>query len=340
MMVLALVSGAAALSVSVAASDSSSTAKSQATYVCSGTNDRTQITTALSAVAAAGGGTVTLAGGTYRVTSFTIPANVVLQGAGSGSSKLLFTSRGGISMPGASAQLVGVSVSGPGMISISESHITLRDVVVCSTGLLWAAFSVEAIAPKTSLEDIEFNACQAIDCDTYGFCVSASEFSYVMKNLRFINCRAVNCGAAAQVNPWVVGFDLAERCAIDGMLVDGCYASGSYESGFHFESRPSVRNVVMRNCVSENNGLSPDALWGAGYVVGEGTVLENCRSANNQYGFFVHGDVRMIGSFDTGSETSFIYVPAQGNFPVGETIAKIQRFLFQLVSMRRLPLPQ
>ena len=306
-LLMALVTSAAALTVSVAASDSSSLSKSQANYLCSGTNDRTQITTAMNAVAASGGGTVYLSEGLFRITSITIPANVVLQGKGSVSTHLQFVSNGRVDLPNAYSKLNGVKLTGPVMVYITASHIALQDVVLYSRGMFWASFSIEAISPTTVLEDIELRDCQAIDCDTFGYCVSASEWTHVFKNLRFINCRAIDCGRNARMSEWVAGFDLAEKGSVDGMLVDGCYASGNYESGFHFEAQPVVKNVVMRNCVSENNGQKPEPMWGAGFVVGEGTVTENCRSVNNQYGYFVLG----VGSkvqqcVDTGSDTSFI----------------------------------
>lgn len=306
-LVLACVSSATAATMSVAASDSASTTKLQANLVCTGSNDRTQITSALNSVATSGGGTVYLSEGTFTISSINIPANVVLQGKGPASTLLRFPSTGNVNLPNSGSKLVGVKITGPAVVYITASHVTVEDVALYSKGKRWAAFCVEKLSAASTLEDIEFRSCQAIDCDTTGFMISASDYSYVIKNLRFISCRAVNCGASGQYNPWVVGFDLAERASVDGMLVDSCYASGSYESGFHFEGAPSVKNAVLRNCVSENNGLSPTAQWGAGYVVGEGTVLENCKSANNQYGFFIHtAGFRASQCVDTGSDTSFI----------------------------------
>ncbi len=305
-LVLALVSSATALTVSVAASDSSATSKSQANYVCTGTNDQTQITNALNAVAASGGGTVHLSEGTFTVNWLTIPANVVLQGKGSATTFLQSPSSGSIDLPNPGSKLGGVKISGKSMVYITASHVTVQDVTITSRGMRWCSFGVETLSSTNPVEDVEFRDCKVIDSDNIGYWISATSYGWYVKNLRFINCQAINCGATAQFNPWVVGFDLAEMASVDGMLVENCYASGNYESGFHFEGQPVVRNAVLRNCVSENNGLSPTAIWGAGYVLGEGTVVENCVSRNNKDGFFVHSNgVAIKQCTDTSSERSF-----------------------------------
>jgi hypothetical protein len=306
-LVLALVPSVLALDLSVAAPDSLSSSKAAADYVCSGSNDRAQIASALAAVSASGGGTVHLSEGTFRIAYLNLPGNVALEGKGPSSTKVVFTASGNMYVSSPNTDLAGFTITGPGVVWIVTSHVTVRDVTIRSNGLRWAAFSVEKNSASAQVGDIEFNNCQAIDCDTNGFCVSGGSTSYVITDLRFIDCRAVNCGRASpRYNPYVVGFDLAETVSVDGLLVDGCYAAGNWESGFHFEGRPTVRNGVFRDCLSENNGQCPTAQWGAGYLVGEGTIVENCRSVNNQYGYYVHGAALIRQSTDIGADTSFI----------------------------------
>jgi hypothetical protein len=158
-LVLACISSATAATMSVAASNSASTTKSQANLVCSGTNDRTQITSALNSVAASGGGTVYLSEGTFTVGYLTVPANVVLQGKGPGSTTIKFSSGGNINLPGSYSRLAGVRVTGPATVYITASHVTVQDVTLTSRGLRWSAFAVERLSASSALTDIEFRNC-------------------------------------------------------------------------------------------------------------------------------------------------------------------------------------
>ena len=69
------------------------TTGSNATYICTGTNDDTTINTAITDLYAAGGGTVHLLQGTYSITNaIVLLSNVQLKGAGVGATKIVIAS--------------------------------------------------------------------------------------------------------------------------------------------------------------------------------------------------------------------------------------------------------
>lgn len=303
-----LFSEVSATSLTVAALDSSAESKAGASIVCDGTSDQMEVQSAIEKIQATGG-TVFLSEGTFMFNNgVQLPAGVVLQGRGSGATRIHFKTLGDVYLAGASSAAKGITITGPGLMYITASHTRIEDVIMSTTGRRWTSFGVEVGANVSSIEDIEFRDCAAIDCATSGFMFgSATPNISVVRNVRLINCRAINCGASDRPNPWTVGFDLSETANIDGMLVENCLAAGNWESGFHFEQAPVIKNVVIRNCVSENNGKSPTAEWGAGYVVGEGTHIENSRSINNKYGYFIHDPGFVAsGCSDSGSGMSYI----------------------------------
>lgn len=74
-----------AATFTVAANDSTAAEKASADYVCDGTDDQTEINSAINAAAAltAAGGTVQLLGGNYRISAGIRPkSNIILQGVG------------------------------------------------------------------------------------------------------------------------------------------------------------------------------------------------------------------------------------------------------------------
>jgi hypothetical protein len=149
------------------------------------------------------------------------------------------------------------------------------------------------------LEDIEFTRVIADSPGTYGFLHSSWGTGYrTHRNIRYEDCRAVNCGRSSAFNPWVTGFDFAELNNIDGLQVLRCTAEGCLESGFHFEWGVKKTNCAFRDCSSRRNGLKPfpdtyDPIKGeyfaSGYYLPGGQIsLMNCTSeGNGAFGFFM-----------------------------------------------------
>ncbi len=122
----------------------------------------------------------------------------------------------------------------------------------------------------------------------------------MIKDVRYENCAAINCGSKGAFNPWITGFDFAELNDIEGLRVTNCLAEGNLESGFHFEFDPKVTDAVLENCVSRNNGQKPypdrpyqqsdmsTHYFGAGYYAPNADVtFKNCTAESNSlYGFY------------------------------------------------------
>jgi len=184
--------------------------------------------------------------------------------------------------------LQGGKITGNGRIYISNSHVSIIDVEA-TVGDIQAAF--EIYAANETIEDIEFINCRAINCGGIGFFNDGEGEIKKIKNVRYINCKAINCGRYSRYNDWIVGFDLAENVDLEDCLVVNCLAEGSWESGFHFESSPIKKNVMLIGCISKDNGKDkPSPTYGAGYVISSGVSLIGCISIENHVGFRIRNN--------------------------------------------------
>jgi hypothetical protein len=119
----------------------------------------------------------------------------------------------------------------------------------------------------------------------------------MIRDVRYTDCQAINCGRYERYYDWITGFDFAEHNDMDNLRVTRCIAEGSWESGFHFEYSPTITNAVLTDCIARNNGQKPypsyqatEATFGAGYYIGRGDVtLVNCHAeGNNLHGFYIN----------------------------------------------------
>ncbi|MDD4567699.1 MAG: right-handed parallel beta-helix repeat-containing protein, partial [Methanoculleus chikugoensis] len=148
---------------------------------------------------------------------------------------------------------------------------------------------------------------------TYGFLHNAwGSSNKVIKDVRYDNCQAINCGSKGAFNPWITGFDFAELNDMDGLRVTNCLAEGNLESGFHFEFDPKVTNAVLENCVSNNNGQKPyptvpykqsdmsTHYFGCGYYAPNADVtFKNCvAEGNSLYGFYATNGGKLYDCVD------------------------------------------
>jgi len=324
----------------VAASDSSAAAKAAAAYVCDGVNDHVEIQAALNALPSSGG-VVLLSSGTYNCAGIISPkAGSTLKGEGADKTKLVFTRDGRINVDREYITLDGFHIKGTGyssgvkwlgVMNIRASHAKIHNITGTADASIQAVYLLihDPTVYAPTLEDVEFVNCKAVDTGTYGFLHNAwGSTNKVIKNVRYDNCAAINCGKFGQFNPWITGFDFAELNDIDGLRVTNCLAEGTLESGFHFEFDPKVTNAVLENCVSRNNGIKPfptkaynpndmsTHYFGCGYYAPNADVtFINCTAeGNSMNGFYTTNGGKLYNCVekDTGiGRTDFSYrVPA------------------------------
>ncbi len=279
--------------------------------LCSGEDDQNLINQVLTEAHARGGGSVRLTNGCFVCSAdVSIPENVRLVGAGPTRTELVFADYGAVSLSESGGGLENVSISGSGMVLVTASDITVRNVSATSDTKPWTTFAIEAPGSGT-IEGISLIDCAAINSGTTGFMLSSTDGSGTIKNAQLVRCRALNCGRESRFNEWVVGFDLTERADIENITVAQCYAEGSWESGFHAEGKPGKEYVRLIDCTSVQNGQRrqygqvPD--YGAGFMVTAGMQLVRCRSLSNEVGYLCTvGDAMLHDCEDTGSRTGML----------------------------------
>jgi hypothetical protein len=313
-----LAQAASAATLMVAASDSSSTVKSQADFVCDGAGDQSEIQTALNKLAS--GDSVVLSTGTYNIQGIiSMPTGTTLEGQGADSTFLKFTNDGRINVDKEYVTLDGFHISGKGyssgvkwlgVLNIRASHAKIHNISGTADASIQAVYLLihDPTVYAPTLEDVEFINCHVKDTGTYGFLHNAwGTTNKLIKDVRYEDCSAVNCGKYGQFNPWITGFDFAELNDIQGLRVNNCYAAGNLESGFHFEWDPAKYDCILTDCVSENNGAKAyptttnyQDYFGCGYYAPRGDItFINCVSdGNSRNGFFVTNGGKCIDCVD------------------------------------------
>lgn len=297
--------------LTVAASDSTELSKTKADYVCDGIDDHIEILAALAAVP--DGGTVVLSDGVFNCAGVIAPeTGTTLRGQGPDTTFLSFTHDGRISVDREHITLDGFHIEGSGyssdvkwfgVMTIRASHTKIHNIAGTADASIQAVFLLihdPDVYPQT-LEDIEFIGCTARDTGTYGFLHNAwGETNRVIKNVRYDDCSAINCGKYGAFNPWITGFDFAELNDIEGLRVTNCLAEGNLESGFHFEFDPEKVDCILENCVSRDNGQKPypprpyqqsdmsTHYFGCGYYApnADVTFIDCIAEGNSLYGFY------------------------------------------------------
>ena len=317
--------GVAGPTIVVAASDSSPAAKAGADILCGGTDDQIDIQAAFDALPS--GGTVALLDGTFNCAGNIYPgANTMLRGQGADATFIEFTNNGRLLVSRESVTLYNFHVRGTGypktgadrwlgVVTLYASHAKMLDVEGTADASTQAVFLLlhdpDVYAPV--LEDIVFINSRAVDTGTYGFLHNAwGTTNKVIKNVRYENCQAINCGRFGAFNPWVTGFDFAELNDIEGLRVTNCLAEGTLESGFHFEWDPEKRDCILTNCISRYNGQKAyptetyreddmsTHYFGCGYYAPRGDVtFISCYSeGNSRHGFYATNGGKLYNCVD------------------------------------------
>lgn len=292
-----------------------------AAYLCDGIDDQVEINAALEALPKSGG-RVHVAEGTYRCTDSIQPGeNAVLTGEGPDLTVFHFSDSSSVALTrGDNVTLSGFGVTGSGRVYISTSHNLVKDVAVKGVDNSYIA-SFMVYAYNEVIEGISFVNCEAVDVDRWGFVHSGEGTPNQVRDVAYIDCRAVNCGRYAQyygeeqeyTEAWDVGFDVAESLqSAENITYLNCSATGCWESGFHVEPHVMLRTVQFIECEARDNGQrqksgGESADFGAGFLINEGTTLERCLSADNLVGFdcsAANGSV-LVECRDEGSEKGF-----------------------------------
>ncbi|MDD4363734.1 MAG: right-handed parallel beta-helix repeat-containing protein [Atribacterota bacterium] len=311
----------------VAASDSSEEIKASADYVCIGENDHETIQTAINSIAETGG-TISLTEGTFYLATDTYITgnNIIFEGAGEDKTLLVWSAGRFGTIGKEYVTLRNFKTTGTGAIVLwNSSHIKVENVTATVDDSFAGAAFTTFVSSKI-IEDIEYNNCKAIDCGRHGWMSDGWEAPKLIKNIRYVNCKAINCGKDSRFSPhgqWTCGFQLGENSDIDGCEVINCYAEGNWEAGFIVEGAPTIKNMVIRDCVSKNNGIKPDdyyngpdeemygCLFGAGFWLNDDITLYNCVSENNRkcgYSVWMKPSsltTKLYDCVDTGSEIGF-----------------------------------
>jgi hypothetical protein len=282
---------ALAATIIIAASDSSSTWKSQATAVCTGVSDQNTINTYL-----INGNTVELASGTFNVDYLiTMQGNTHLYGQGNTSIINLQSGAGYISISQVSnVELDHLEISGNAWYNVAavwiyaaggtQSNFSIHDITCTALGTndFYAYAGSNGI-----LSNLSFYNCDASAPDGMGFALSGEGTNPLIENVSYYNCTVENAGIATtrlinDGNCWTTGFDLAEYSGltVNRIYVMKCSVNGAWESDFHLEGAPTVYNMVYTGCSATNAGEKVGgALFGAGFLV-NGTTQDVVYNGN------------------------------------------------------------
>ena len=274
---------ASAATIIIAASNSSSTWKSQAAAVCTGVSDQSTINRYLTT-----GSIVELAAGTFNCNgSINFTSNSHLYGQGSTTI---------INLQNANISAIDVNnieldhfnvtgnISGGGAIFLacyagSDSGFYVHDIECTSLG---GAADFEVYANTYTISNIVFSRCNAINPDGCGFYISG-EGTPSVHNIAFYKCNVQNAGVAStRTTIWATGFDFNEGrpvVTINHLQAINCSVNGSWEAAFYMEDSnsegTSEQDFVITGCSATNTGQKPGSYMGFGYLIGSYTTTLN-----------------------------------------------------------------
>lgn len=261
--------GGAAFTVRVAASDASDTSKATADYVCDGTNDESEIRSALTACSTLGGGRVLLSEGTFTISVAgvaDIPANTLLQGLHKNATRLEHV--GG----SANSVLIGSTIAGEGS--------AIADMTLDALGITDGGYGLVLDGDRSRVErvrmvglgmntaaNIDFSGSHAIvrDCDFINPAVTGCRGVYFRSDHNRISgcyfnnvpAQAIACAAGADFSI-VTGNDVEWSQTDNG-------ATDAFSVG--------ANSVVVGNICQDNRGSPATVASGAGSQVANNVLL-------------------------------------------------------------------
>lgn len=305
----------------IAASNSDSSWKSQATAVCSGTNDQNTISAYLTA-----GNTVELAPGTFNISAagYINPAsNSRLYGQGNTtiinlqSSMIYISNKNNVEIDHfkITGTTVGVGAVFIGSSGAAVSGFNIHDILCTITG---DQTDFQVYANNYMVSNIVFSRCDASNPDGFGFYIGGEGAPQTVQNITYYKCSVENAGvASSRKNIWATGFDLAETTGltVNHLYVISCSVNGAWESDYHFEDAPTKLDCVLTGNYATRGGQKPSPTFGWGFVSLTGDVIW----CQNTAGTNTKGDLSTPGGVFTPpinyvSGTSKTQVPvSQGN---------------------------
>ncbi len=290
-----------AATIIIAASDSSSQWKSQATAVCDGIADQVEINAYLKT-----GNVVQLAPGNFWINSWIFPqGGSRLTGQGNATvinlnnTSILVTTSvypnvnnielDNFKLAGTTNQGGAIMISA---INAAASGFYVHDIWATTKGT--TDFLVYANT-NSKISNIAFVRDYADSPDGFGFAITGEGTNPRVEDVTYYRCSVYNAGVAptrlvaSDGISWVTGFDLAEYhgLTVNRLQVIKCSVNGAWESDFHSELAPTKTNFVIMDSTASNAGLKTGgALFGAGYLVPflsgrDDIVLSNNAAYNN-----------------------------------------------------------
>lgn len=316
--------------IAIAPHNSLNTAR--ANVVLTGVNDEDAIMTALGS---GGVKAVILDGDVHLDAALLIPEQTVLQGSGPGVTELTSSVSCFVGTENVTDVTISdFSITGGVYIKIggatnASKRIRCNNIFAHNNNSTYhTCFQVySALTATASNENIIFNNCYVTDSDRFGFMLTGDPGALVLKNIRFIDCQAINCGKeATRYSDFVVGFDVCEAVAIENILLSGCVSKGSWESGFHMEINPSKKNIRFIGCLAEDNANDkPSPAFGAGFMVSGEVILSSCEAINNgAYGLRIRGAADGVNAVKAAVKTR--------ENPIGTVIENTSNTRLELLS--------
>ncbi len=294
-----------ASSIIIAASNSSSTWKSEAAAVCTGTSDQNIINSYLTV-----GNTVELSPGTFNINGIILPASSTHL-YGQGNTTLFNFSNAAIDINNVSnVELNAFKISGTinkstgaavfiGVSSENQSGFLIHDISCTATG---SNDFYAYVVGNLTLSNLVYSNVDANTPDGMGFMLSGEGTTPGIQNITYYHCTVENAGVAStrllsDGVSWTTGFDFAEYggLTINHLQTINCSVNGAWESDFHIEDAPTKQDVIITGCNATNAGQKPSPTYGYGFVSNTGDVIfyNNTTSSN------IGGDLCLDGTVYT-----------------------------------------
>jgi len=316
-----------ASSIIIAASNSSSTWKSEATAVCTGTSDQNIINSYLTV-----GNTVELAPGTFNINGIILPASSTHL-YGQGTTTLFNFSNAAIDINNVSdVELNSFKITGTinksigaavfiGINSANQSGFLIHDISCTATG---SNDFYAYVVGNLTLSNLVYSDVDANAPDGMGFMLSGEGTTPGIQNVTYYHCTVENAGVAStrllsDGVSWTTGFDFAEYggLTINHLQAIDCSVNGAWESDFHIEDAPTKQDVIITGCNATNAGQKPSPTYGYGFVSNTGDVIfyNNTTSSNIGGDLCLDGTVYtpIINGISPANSTKTAAVVNQGN---------------------------
>jgi hypothetical protein len=174
--------------------------------------------------------------------------------------------------------------------SADISNYNVHDITFTTTGV--DDVMARLMAGHTA-SNFVFSNVDLQNPDGNGFQVFTSGASMCYAtNFVYYHCSVENAGvASSRIGPYIGAFDGGENIdghdsqyTITGMYFINCSANGSWESDYHLEYSPTMNDLVFTGCDAQYAGRNPSYIYGFGYKLVLGDIVEYGNTASNNAG--------------------------------------------------------